>query len=337
MRSTLGSVMARRQFMTLMVGVSASACPFAARAQQAVRIAKIGYLASNLANQGPLEAFRQGLRDLGYVEGRNVVIEYRDARGKLEPLQALAAELVTLKVDVIVASSTAAALAAKQASTVVPIVFGTVPDPVASGLVTSLARPGGNVTGLSNLNADLVGKCLEYLTQAVPGARRVAVLSQPGAFGERTEKEMLKAAEVAAAALGIQLRFVEARGPADIDKAFSEITGARPDALIVLVSGMLLGERSRLVDLAARNRLPVVYTFRELVDAGGFMSYGTSLADLFRRAASYVDKILKGAKPADLPVEQPIKLELVINMKAAQALGLTVPPTLLARADQVIE
>jgi len=267
--------MRRRDFMTLVVGASAGAWPSAADAQQAAKIARIGYLASNLGNQGPLEAFRQGLRDLGYVEGRNLVIEYRDAQGKLEPLPALAAELVALKVDVILATSTAAALAAKQTTSVVPIVFATVPDPVASGLVASLARPGGNVTGLSNLNADLVGKGLEYLTQAVPGARRVAVLSQPGAFGERTEREMLKAAEVAAAALGIQLQFVEARSPADIDKAFSEITGARADALIVLVSGMLLGERSRVVDLAARNRLPVVYTFRELVDAGGLMSYGT--------------------------------------------------------------
>src|SRR5450432_2321142 len=327
--------MRRRDFMTLVVGASAVAWPSAADAQP--KIARIGYLASNLANQGPLEAFRQGLRDLGYVEGRNLVIEYRDAQGKLEPLPTLAAELVALKVDVILATSTAAALAAKQTTSVVPIVFATVPDPVASGLVASLARPGGNVTGLSNLNADLVGKGLEYLTQAVPGARRVAVLSQPGAFGERTEREMLKAAEVAAAALGIQLQFVEARSPADIDKAFSEITGARAEAVTVLVSGMLLGERSRLVDLAAKNRLPVVYTFRELADAGGLMSYGTSLADLFRRAASYVDKILKGTKPADLPVEQPIKLELVINLKAAQALGLTVPPTLVAQADQVIE
>ena len=277
--------MKRREFLTLLGGATAG-WPQVARAQQAGKIARIGYLASNLTNQSPLEAFRRGLRDLGYDEGRNVVIEYRDAQGKLEPLPALAVELVALKVDVIVASSTAAALAAKQATTVGPIVFATVPDPVGTGLVTSLARPGGNITGLSNLNADLVGKGLEYLTQAVPGARRVAVLSQPGAFGERTEREMLKAAEVAAEVLGIQLQFVEARGPADIDKAFSEITGARADALIVLVSGMLLGERSRVVDLAARNRLPVVYTFRELVDAGGLMSYGTSLADLFRRAAS---------------------------------------------------
>jgi putative ABC transport system substrate-binding protein len=327
--------MKRREFITLLGG--AAAWPLVASAQQPGRIARIGYLASNLANQGPLDAFRQGLRDLGYVEGRNVVIEYRDAQGKLEPLAALAAELVALKVDVIVASSTAAALAAKQATTVVPIVFGSVPDPVATGLVASLARPGGNVTGLSNLNADLVGKCLEYLTQAVPGIGRVAVLWQPGAFGERTEKEMLIAEERAARTLGIQLQFVEARGAADIDNAFSEITGARSDALTVLVSGMLLGERRRLVDIAAKNRLPVVYTFRELVDAGGLMSYGPSLADLFRRAASYVDKILKGTKPADLPVEQPTKFDLVINLKTAKALGLTVPPTLLTRADEVIE
>jgi putative ABC transport system substrate-binding protein len=287
--------MKRREFITLLGG--AAAWPLVASAQQPGRIARIGYLASNLANQGPLDAFRQGLRDLGYVEGRNVVIEYRDAQGKLEPLAALAAELVALKVDVIVASSTAAALAAKQATTVVPIVFGSVPDPVATGLVASLARPGGNVTGLSNLNADLVGKCLEYLTQAVPGIGRVAVLWQPGAFGERTEKEMLIAEERAARTLGIQLQFVEARGAADIDNAFSEITGARSDALTVLVSGMLLGERRRLVDIAAKNRLPVVYTFRELVDAGGLMSYGPSLADLFRRAASYVDKILRAPNP----------------------------------------
>ena len=327
--------MRRREFIALLGG--AAAWPLVASAQQPGRIARIGYLASNLANQGPLDAFRQGLRDLGYVEGRNVVIEYRDAQGKLEPLAALAAELVALKVDVIVASSTAAALAAKQATTVVPIVFGSVPDPVATGLVASLARPGGNVTGLSNLNADLVGKCLEYLTQAVPGIGRVAVLWQPGAFGERTEKEMLIAEERAARTLGIQLQFVEARGAADIDNAFSEITGARSDALTVLVSGMLLGERRRLVDIAAKNRLPVVYTFRELVDAGGLMSYGPSLADLFRRAASYVDKILKGTKPADLPVEQPTKFDLVINLKTAKALGLTVPPTLLTRADEVIE
>ncbi len=329
--------MQRRDFMILLAGVSTVARPRPADAEPATKTARIGYLASNLANKGPLEAFREGLRDLGYVEGRNLVIDYRDAQGKLEPLAQLAAELVALKVDVIVASSTAAALAAKQVTTSVPIVFATVPDPVGTGLVASLARPGGNATGLSNLNADLVGKCLEYLTQAVPGISRIAVLWQPGAFGERTERDMLKAAEVAARTLGIQLQFVEARAPADIDKALSEITGARADAMTVLVSGMLLGERRHLVDFAISHRLPVIYTFRELVDIGGLMSYGSSLADLFRRAASYVDKILKGTKPTDLPVEQPIKLELVINLKTAEAIGLKIPPTLVARADDVIE
>ena len=265
------------------------------------------------------------------------MIEYRDAEGKLERLPALAAELVALKVDVIVAAGTPAALAAKQATRTLPIVFAAAADPVASGLVTSLARPGGNVTGLSILAPELVGKCLEQLKQAVPGVSRVAVLWQPGGLGERTEKDMLKGAEVAARALGVRLQFVEARGPADFDRAFSDMTRARAGALTVLASAMFFSERRRLVDLAAKNRLPAVYPLREFVDAGGLMSYGPNLADLFRRAATYVDKILKGAKPGDLPVEQPTKFELVINLKTAKALGLTIPPSLLQRADQVIE
>ena len=265
------------------------------------------------------------------------MIEYRDAEGKLERLPALAAELVALKVDVIVAANTVAALAAKQATRTLPIVFASVGDPVTSGLVTSLARPGGNVTGLSVLAPELVGKCLELLKQAVPGVSRVAVLWQPGGLGERTEKDMLKAAEVAARALGVRLQFVEARGPADFDRAFSDMTRARAGALTVLPSTMFFNERRRLVDLAAKNRLPAVYTSREFVDAGGLMAYGPNLADLFRRAATYVDKILKGAKPADLPVEQPTKFELVINLKAAKALGLEVPPLLIAQADELIE
>jgi len=285
------------------------------------------------------EAFRQGLRDLGYVEGRNVVIEYRSAEGKYERFPALAAELVALKVDVIVAAgSTPAALAAKQATRTILIVFASAADPVASGLVTSLARPGGNVTGLSTVGSELVGKRLEQLKQAVPGVSRVAVLWQPqGVLGERTRKDMLKEADVAARALGVRLQFVEARGPADFDRAFSDMTRARAGALTVLGSPTFLNERRRLVDLAAKNRLPAVYTVREFVDAGGLMSYGPNLADLFRRAATYVDKILKGAKPADLPVEQPTKFELVINLKAAKALGLTIPQSLLGRADQVVE
>ena len=312
--------------------------PFAGEAQQAAKVARIGYLTLNLAASPHMpEAFRQGLRDLGYIEGRNVVIEIRSAEGKLERLPALAAELVALRVDVILAAGTPHALAAKQATRTIPIVFAAATDPVMDGLVTSLARPGGNVTGLSSLGSELVAKRLELLKQAVPGVSRVAVLWHPGALGERTEKDMLKEAEVAARALGVRLQFVEARGPADFDRAFSDMTRARVDALTLLTSTMFLSERRRLVALAAKHRLPAVYPWREVVDAGGLMSYGPDFADLFRRAATYVDKILKGAKPADLPVEQPTKFELVINLKTAKALGLTIPQSLLRQADQVIE
>jgi ABC-type uncharacterized transport system substrate-binding protein len=229
-------------------------------------------------------------------------------------------------------------LAAKQATRTLPTVFAAeASDPVASGLVTSLARPGGNVTGLTGLGSELVGKCLEQLKQAVPEASRVAVLWQPGAGGERTENDMLNGAKVAARALGVRLQFVEARASKDLDRAFSEMTRARASALTVLSTAMFSSERRRLVDLAAQNRLPTVFSVREYVDAGGLMSYGPNLTDLFRRAATYVDKILKGAKPADLPVEQPTKFELVINLKTAKALGLTIPQALLLRADQVIE
>jgi putative ABC transport system substrate-binding protein len=329
--------MERRTFMTMLTGGIVVA-PLAAEAQQAAKIARIGFLALNMAAAPHLpEAFRQGLRDLGYVEGRNVVIEYRDAEGKPERFPALAAELVALKVDVILAAGEPHALAAKQATRTIPIVFAVAADPVASGLVTSLARPGGNVTGLSSVGPDLVGKRLERLKQAVPGVSRVAVLWQPGAADERTEKDLLKGAEVAARALGVRLQFVEARGPADFDRAFSDMTGARAGALNVLGSAMFFNERRRLVDLAAKHRLPAVYTSRESVDAGGLMAYGANFADLFRRAATFVDKILKGAKPGDLPVEQPTKFELVINLKTAKALGLTIPQSLLRGADEVIQ
>ncbi len=329
--------MERRTFMAMLTG-GIVAAPFTAEAQQAAKIARIGYLVLNLAaNPHLTEAFRQGLRDLGYVEGRNVVIEYRDAEGKFERLPALAAELVALKVDVIVvAGGTLVALAAKQATRTLPIVFTPAADPVESGLVTSLARPGGNVTGLSILAPELVGKCLEQLKQAVPRVSRVAVLWQPGGVPERTEKDMLKGAEVAARALGVRPQFIEARGPDDFDRAFSDMTKARAGALTVLGSTMFGNERRRLVDLAAKNRLPAVYPWREFVDAGGLMAYGPNVADLYRRAATYVDKILKGAKPGDLPVEQPTKFELVINLKTAKAFGLTIPQSLLLRADEVI-
>ena len=313
--------------------------PVAPEAQQAAKVARIGYLPLNLAGGPDLhEAFRQGLRDLGYVEGRNLVIEYRDAEGKPERLPALAAELVALKVDVIVATGgTLAAVAAKQATRTLPIVFTVAADPVTDGLVTSLARPGGNVTGLSLLAPELVGKCLEQLKQAVPGVSRVAVLWQPGGFGERTEKDMLNGAEVAARALGVRPQFVEARGPADFDRAFSEMTRARAGALTVFANAMFTIERRRLVDLAAKNRLPALYAFREYVDAGGLMAYGPHLADLYRRAATYVDRILKGTQPGDLPVEQPTKFDLAINLKTAKTLGLTIPQSVLGRADHVVE
>ncbi len=328
--------MERRTFLGMMAG-SLLAAPLAAEAQPVAKVPRIGYLALNpTANPHLHEAFRQGLRDLGYVEGRNVVIESRDAEGKPERLPALAAELVALKVDVLVAQPTVAALAAKQATRTLPIVFP-VADPVSSGLVTSLARPGGNLTGLSILAPEMVGKGLELLKQAVPGVSRVAVLWDPGAFPERTAKDMRKEVKVAARALGVRLQFIEARGPDDFDRAFSEMTRARAGALTVLGGSMLFSERKRLVDLAAKNRLPAVYPWREGVDAGGLMAYGPNVADLFRRAATYVDKILKGAKPGDLPIEQPTKFELVINLKTAKALGLTIPRSLLQRADQVIE
>ena len=310
------------------------AAPLAAGAQQAAKIARIGYLSPNLAANPHLhEAFRQGLRDLGYVEGRNLVIEYRDAEGKRERLPALAAELVAVRVDVIWAGNTIGALAAKQATSTLPIVF-LAGDPVGNGLVTSLARPGGNVTGWASTdNPDIVGKRLEQLKRAVPGVNRVAVLWQPGG----TNKNLLEGTEVAARALGMSLQVVEARGPENFDVAFSDMTRARAGALTVLPSNMFIAERQRLVDLAAKSRLPAVYQSREFVDAGGLMAYGPNFADIFRRAGTYIDKILKGAKPADLPVEQPTKFELVINLKTARALGLTIPPSLLGRADEVIQ
>jgi len=312
--------------------------PLAVEAQPvSARVPRIGFLALNPgANPHLREAFLQGLRDLGYVEGRTIVIEYRDAEGKLERLRALGAELVALKVDVIVTGGgTPVALAAQQATRTLPVVFSSATDPVTDGLVTSLARPGGNLTGLSNLAPELVGKCLEQLKEAVPKVGLVAVLWQPGAIGGRTD--MLKPAEVAARALGVRLQFIEAQGPADFDRAFSDMARAHVGALAVLGSAIFNSERRRLVDLAAKHRLPTVYTSRDFVDAGGLMTYGPNLADSFRRAAAYVDKILKGAKPADLPVEQPTKFELVVNLKTATALGLTIPPSLLQRADQVIQ
>ena len=328
--------MDRRAFLSG-TGAVLLAAPRASEAQKPAKIARLGILGAGSAAGVRLEAFIQGLRDLGYVEGRNLVIEYRNHEGKEERLPALAAELVALKVDVILAVSTLPALAAKTVTRTLPIVFAAAADPVTSGLVTSLARPGGNVTGMSGVAPDLVGKCLELLKQAVPGVSRGAVLWQPGAPDERTDKDMLMEAEIASRTLGVRLQAVKARGPEDFDRAFSDVAKARAGALIVLTSVMFSNERRRLVDLAAKNRLPTVYPQRDFVDVGGLMSYGPNGPDLFRRAATLVDKILKGAKPADLPVEQPTKFDFVINLKTAKALGLTIPPSLLGRADELIQ
>jgi putative ABC transport system substrate-binding protein len=330
--------MDRRAFL-FMVGGSVLAAPLAGEAQPAANVPRVGYVSTNLAaNRHIVEAFRHGLRDLGYVEGRNLVIEYRSAEGKLERFPALAAGLVALNVDILVAANTQAALAAKQATGTIPIVFAGPPDPVSSGLVTSLARPGGNVTGLSSLpTPQLVGKSLELLTQAVPGRTRIAALWHRD-YPEHTQQDIMGAVDGAARALGVHLQFVEARGgPENFHRAFSELTRARAEALTVLTSVLFTSERRRLVDLAAKHRLPAVYPVRDFVDDGGLMSYGPLWTDLYRRAATYVDKILKGAKPADLPVEQASKFELVINIKTANALGLTIPQSVLVRADELIQ
>jgi putative ABC transport system substrate-binding protein len=326
--------MKRREFITLIGG--ATAWPITARAQQK-SMPVIGFL-GNDRGAPAVPGFSQGLRELGYTEGRNILIEYRWAEGKPERFPVLAAELVALKVDVIMsAGGTLGALAAKRATTILPIVFGAAGDPVAEGLVTSLARPGGNVTGLSAVTTELVGKLMELLKQAVPGVSLVAHLWKPDSMPDRAKEVRLKEADISARALGVQLQVVEARGPADFDRAFSDMAAKGAGALLVLSTPAFEIERQRIVDLAAKNRLPAVYTARAYVVIGGLMSYGPNFTDLNRRAAGYVDKILRGAKPSDLPVEQPTKFELVINLNTAKTLGLTVPPTLLAQADEVIE
>ena len=293
----------------------------------------IGLLGIDPGAPGPV-AFIQGLRDLGYTEGSNILIESRWAEGNPERFPALAAELVALKVNVIMsAGGTLGALAAKQATTNIPIVFGAVGNPIADGLVSSLARPGGNITGLSTVTTELVGKLVGLLKQIAPGVSLVALLLKPDSMPDSAREMFLKEANLSAG----KLQVVEARGPADFDSAFSELSAKGAGALVVLNTAVFDIERQRIVDLAAKVRLPTVYTTRSYVDSGGLMSYGPNFADLNRRAANYVDKILKGAKPADLPVEQPTKFELFINLKTAKVLGITVPNTLLAQADDVIE
>ncbi len=327
----------RREFITLLGG--AAMWPLAARAQQqqAGKLPRIGFLGLTSPSDRPslLDAFRQGLRELGWVEGQNIVIDYRYAEGRVDRLPDLAADLVRLKVDLIVSLGTQGVTAAKNATETIPIVMIAVRDPVDTGLIASLARPGGNVTGVSGYaGLETVAKQLALLNETVPKIRRVAILSNPGnAYHQLAIREL----NVAARSSGVQLQLLEARGPNEFDGAFAAMAKERVGALLVVSDVIFNNHRTRLADLAARSRLPAAYGVRESVEAGGLMSYGPSFLDLHRRAATYVDKILKGAKPADLPVEQPTKFELVINLKTAKALGLEVPPTLLARADEVIE
>ena len=287
--------------------------------------------------RAPLKAFDLGLREYGYIDGQNVLVEVRGADLKVERFPALASELVRLNVDLIVASNSLAARAAQQVTTTIPIVVPVMGDPVGDGLVASLARPGGNITGLTFLGPQLVPKRLALLKEALPTVSFIAALWHPGAYGERTMNEMINEAEEAARTLGVHLRPVAVHALDDLDRAFSTVVGERADALLIFPSPMLFNQRKRIVGLAAEHRLPIMAMGKEFVQLGGFMSYGADIIDLNRRYVAYVDKILKGAKPADLPVEQPTKFELFINLKTAKVLGLTVPPSLLARADEVIE
>jgi ABC-type uncharacterized transport system substrate-binding protein len=305
-------------------------------AQQPTTIPRIGYLSTDSPSTIAvrIEAFRQGLRELGNVEGKNIVVEWRFAEGKADRLPGLAAELVRLKVEVIVTSGPAATRAAKEATVTIPIVTAQDPDPVGDGLVASLARPGGNITGLSTLAPEISGKRLELVKEIVPRLSRVAVLGSSTTPGNA---QALKESELAARALGVQLQFLDVRGAKDIEPAFRAATNGRADAVLVLQSPVFINERRQLANLAVKSRLPTIYDRREFIDDGGLICYGTNFADLSRRAATYVDKILKGAKAADLPVEQPKKFEFIINLKAAKQIGLTIPPNVLVRADKVIK
>jgi putative ABC transport system substrate-binding protein len=305
-----------------------------AEAQQPTKIPRIGFLTATSASSQALrlEALRVGLKDLGYFEGKNITIEYRFAEEKLDRVTTLATELVDLKVDIIVTGGGTSTRAVKEATAKIPIVMGFDNDPVGSGFVASLARPGGNITGLSTLSPEISGKQLELLKESVPRLSRVAVIITSKAPGTaRALKEM----ELAAGAFGVKLQYLQ--DPKDIETAFHAASKGRADAVLVLPSPNSLTQRSQIVDLAAKSRLPAIYWATEFVEAGGLMTYSVSFTDLFRRAATYVDKILKGTKPADLPVQQPTKFEFVINLKAAKQIGLTIPPNVLARADKVIK
>jgi putative tryptophan/tyrosine transport system substrate-binding protein len=329
--------MRRREFIGLAAGLGISR-PFAVHAQQTRRVSRIGYLGISSPALEPhyVEAFRQKLRDIGHVEGENLAIEFRWAEGQDDRLPNLANELVSLKPDIIVTTGTPGALAAMHATPTIPIVMASSADPVNAGLVTNLARPGGNVTGFTILGADLEGKRLELLKQAMPDLTRVAVIWNPNNPAIVSYFETLR--RVAAPALGITLNPVaEVRQADELDNAMAVIARDRPQALVVVADRFLLSQRQRIVDFAAASRLPGMYPYREYVDAGGLMSFAPSNIELFRGAATYVDKILKGAKPGDLPVQEPTKFELVINLKNAKAIGIDVSALLLLRADEIIE
>jgi putative ABC transport system substrate-binding protein len=314
---------------------SAGVLPIAAQAQQA-KVWRIGMLDTTSAtlNAANIAAFREELRRIGYVEGTNLVLEYRSGDGRIEQFPKLAAELIGLNVDVVVTRGTPAALAAKKATTTLPIVMAAIGEPIETGMVASLAKPGGNVTGLSAFVTQLTAKRVEVMREVVPNVRRLAFLDNMANGSVPAQWEETKRAS---AIFGIQPYLHDARKPEDIDAAFKTMAVQKVEALMVGLDSVVLANRNRVAELAMTLGLPAIYGSREFVDTGGLISYATLYADLYRRAAIYVDKILKGARPADLPVEQPTKFELVINLKTARALGLTMPPTLLARADEVIE
>jgi len=325
----------RRIFAVALCTVLFALC-VSAHAQQPTKIPRIGLLftATPSAAAARIEAFRQGLRELGYVEGKNILIEQRYAEGQLNHMNELAAELVRLKVDVIVTIGPAATRPAKEATTAIPIVMGVDDDPVGNGFVASLARPGGNITGLASLAPEIGGKQLELLKEIVPRLSRVAVLgtsTQPG------NAQSLREAEVAAQALAVKLQYLDVLSPKDIEPVFRTASNGRAEAVLVVRASVFFSHRKQIVDLAAKRQLPAMYYTTEYVEEGGLMTYGVSITDLFRRAATYVDKILKGARPAELPIEQPTKFELVVNLKTAKRIGLTIPPNVLARADRVIK
>ncbi len=332
---TKRKAMNRKIILCLLTTALLSTAPFV-EGQQPKKVPRIGFLGatSPSVESSRIEGFRQGLRELGYVEGKNIIIEWRWAEGKFDRLPELAAELVRLNVEVIVTGGSTSSGAAKKVTTTVPIVMAQVNDPVGSGFVASLARPGGNMTGLATLAPEISGKQLELLKEIVPKLSRVAVLGTSTAPGNA---QALKEVEIAAKAFGVKLQYLDILSPKDIEPAFQAARKGRADAVLVLGAPVFISQRKQIADLAVKNRLPAMYVAPAYVEDGGLMSYGVSVVDLYRRAATYVDKILKGAKPADLPVEQPTKFELIINLKAAKQIGLTIPPNVLARAGRVIK